>query len=1253
MRRPDRRWVAVAAALTVSVTPMTGARADDVPGLVPAQEQRSYDVTLVTGDKVHVTVGRNGRQQASVTPRGGDPARSGFRVVEHGGQLSVLPADVAALVPERLDPELFNVTSLAAQGYTDQQTDSLPLIVKYGAAAPVPLAGTTAVNRLASIGAAGVKLAKKDAAAFAAGLLTPAGLTAGVTKVWLDRKVTARRDTAEVKSAVAAGTATSAYDGAGTTVAVLDSGIDATHPDLTGKVTAAHDFTWEADPADHFGSGTAMAGVIAGTGAASGGAYKGVAPGAKLLNGKILDSGGAGLASWAIQGMEWASQQADVVTMAVSVPGQGGPLTEAVNELTARNGTLFVITSGDRGCQVCVESPADAPAALTVGAVDAAGALADFSVSGPVGFNRAVKPELTALGVGVVAGRARDTQVAEPVGDHYGRYSGTALAASQAAGAAALLRQASPGISAPELKSALAGSSEALPGVPVDKGGAGRLDIAGALARTVLADAGPLDFGLSTVGTGDPVTRTVTYRNPGKTPITLALDTRPPFMLSASELTLPAGGKGQVSVTLDPAKAAAGWVRAELVATPAGGARLRTLLTGNVEVQRVKLRVSAVARDGRPSRSLPSVINLDNGGLFGKELPADADRKCETGSGYCWLVPPGTYSVLGLINTMRPGYDPADYLGRGDVLNQSFVGNPQLEVARDTDVVLDARKAVPVRIDTPDHDTKRNRGAATKLIYTRAPADGPRYTESFLEDGRLEESFYLQPTAKVTKGEFSVATRWRLEAPAITMRAPGVDLDPEYPDAVFFSNRSTQFPRLDGAANLQVVDAGDGSAAALAGRDVRGKLALVRRTPGVPVSAQANPAAAAGARMVAVHGDPRLEWNETKLNAPTVMLTEREGAELAGLLRSGPVTVVTRGVTASPYVYDLYLSEDGRIRDDPSYTVTTRSLARVDMAFHGQGGEDALSGALSEAKYGWMPWESTSWDVVRPVPGGPRVRADYLSPAPGVRWSVSADMPERPYNLLLPEEEQGVVSVADDARGYPAGARTGRTWFKQPVAAGFPADSPTTRQGDVLTVDMRAFVDGGGNVGSAPSDPFEHGVKSDWRIYKGAELLARTEVGGSGRVWLPQERASYRVEYAVENRSTWARLSTRTRTVWTFDSERVEGDPVALPLLAVSYDAPVDVANQAASTRLGLTVAHQPGAKGSAIGNVSLETSADDGRTWRPALRVRAMGGGLYDALIERPASGVVSLRVKASDAAGSTVTQEVIRAYGTSVGGR
>ena len=96
------------------------------------------------------------------------------------------------------------------------------------------------------------------------------------------------------------------YDGAGTTVAVLDSGIDLTHPDLAGKVTTTANFSDEGSPADGNGHGTHVASTIAGSGAASSGLRKGVAPGASLMIGKVLGDDGFGEDSAVLAGMQWA-----------------------------------------------------------------------------------------------------------------------------------------------------------------------------------------------------------------------------------------------------------------------------------------------------------------------------------------------------------------------------------------------------------------------------------------------------------------------------------------------------------------------------------------------------------------------------------------------------------------------------------------------------------------------------------------------------------------------------------------------------------------------------------------------------------------------------------------------------------------------------------------------------------------------------------------------------------------------------------
>ena len=100
------------------------------------------------------------------------------------------------------------------------------------------------------------------------------------------------------------------YDGKGVTVAVLDTGIDANHPDLAGQIDGTASFVPGEDAlTDVNGHGTHVASTIVGTGAASDGDNKGVAPGADLIVGKVLGGPeGYGQDSWVLAGMEWAAE---------------------------------------------------------------------------------------------------------------------------------------------------------------------------------------------------------------------------------------------------------------------------------------------------------------------------------------------------------------------------------------------------------------------------------------------------------------------------------------------------------------------------------------------------------------------------------------------------------------------------------------------------------------------------------------------------------------------------------------------------------------------------------------------------------------------------------------------------------------------------------------------------------------------------------------------------------------------------------
>ena len=163
----------------------------------------------------------------------------------------------------------------------------------------------------------------------------------------------------------------------------------------------------------------------------------------------MLDDGGSGYDSSIIAGMEWAAHSgAKVVSMSLGGDPTDGtdPMSQAVNDLTAETGALFVVAAGNAGAARTVGSPGAAASALTVGAVDRDDNLAEFSSRGPRLGDNGLKPEITAPGVGIVAARAAGTTMGTPVDDAYTTASGTSMATPHVAGAAAILAQEHPGL---------------------------------------------------------------------------------------------------------------------------------------------------------------------------------------------------------------------------------------------------------------------------------------------------------------------------------------------------------------------------------------------------------------------------------------------------------------------------------------------------------------------------------------------------------------------------------------------------------------------------------------------------------------------------------------------------------------------------------------------------------------------------------------------------------------------------------------
>ncbi|WP_030337553.1 S8 family serine peptidase [Micromonospora parva] len=691
------------ASATAAAPASPGGTGQTTPGGPTAN--RSTTVTLITGDRVTVTA-----SGAAVRPGAGRESVQ-FLVRRERGRLSVTPTDALPLLRSgRVDRRLFDVTGLVEAGYDDAHRDTLPLLVTYGATgaarrAPAALPGTRQTRDLPVIRGAALASDKSSLGAVWETVTTgPAGArldaAGGVERIWLDgrRRVTLDHSVPQIgaPAAWAAG-----FTGAGVSVAVLDTGVDATHPDLAGKVAEARNFTEATDARDTVGHGTHVASTIAGSGAASGGKYRGVAPDATLLDGKVCEDAGCS-DSAILAGMQWAAVEKKAAVVNMSLSGwdtpEVDPLEEAVQTLTAQTGTLFVLAAGNDGSDGSVGSPASADAGLAVGAVDRDDELADFSSRGPRVGDDAVKPDITAPGVDIVAARSANGFIGDPVDDRYVTISGTSMATPHVAGSAALLAQQHPGWRADRIKATLMAAAKPHPEQTAYQQGAGRVDVAHAITQQVTTDPVSVSFGRALWPHGDdaPITRTVTWRNDGPAAVTLELSVEGAgpggralpaglFQLGANQLTVPAGGTAATTVTTDTRLGDADGYWTGRIVARSGAAVAVTPLAVNREVESYTLTVEHLNRAGeRTADHWTLLLGMDT---FGAWDVVSSDGVASV------RVPKGRYGLSGLVFEPGPEDEP-----RG----MSLLAQPEVTVERDTRIVVDARRAKPVRTTIPD-----------------------------------------------------------------------------------------------------------------------------------------------------------------------------------------------------------------------------------------------------------------------------------------------------------------------------------------------------------------------------------------------------------------------------------------------------------------------------------------------------------------------------------------------------------------------
>jgi serine protease AprX len=353
-----------------------------------------------------------------------------------------------------------------------------------------------------------------------------------------DRTMAADQARAGSGGLLAALLGTPAVNGKGVGVAIVDSGI-ASHSALSGKVVKSINFaSGESATTDEYGHGTHIAGIIAGAISYSPTSlYKhGVAPGAHLVNVRVLNGQGLGYTSDVIAGIQWVVANRGkygirVMNLSLGHPIQApctfDPLCLAAEE-AADNGLVVVASAGNSGKDAegrpvigSISTPGNAPGVITVGALNTWNTVsrgddtvATYSSRGPTRYDMAMKPDVLAPGNKIVSLKAAGSYLASQYpllhvagngSNAYSMMSGTSMAAAMVSGGAALLLQSTPSLTPRHVKVALQVTAEFMPEAGLIAAGTGSVNLNA--ARKVASGSDGLLGVLSTllIG-GSPVT---------------------------------------------------------------------------------------------------------------------------------------------------------------------------------------------------------------------------------------------------------------------------------------------------------------------------------------------------------------------------------------------------------------------------------------------------------------------------------------------------------------------------------------------------------------------------------------------------------------------------------------------------------------------------------------------------------------------------------------------------------------------------
>jgi hypothetical protein len=375
----------------------------------------------------------------------------------------------------------------------------------------------------------------------------------------------------------------------------------------------------------------------------------------------------------------------------------------------------------------------------------------------------------------------------------------------------------------------------------------------------------------------------------------------------------------------------------------------------------------------------------------------------------------------------------------------------------------------------------------------------------------------------------------------------------------------------------------------------------------------------------------------------------------------------------TPYFYNLDFQGPDGIIPAQHYVVTPAELATVNEVFYQDvtsvGGWNAFGGFAGQLAGGLFA-EVLPFSL-------PAEQVQYFSAGPGIAWQFD----------YVANENSFAFCPCDAWRTLPAGGQLTEDWNAYPLhpqpdvqlltgtlAAEAPQYPSAFRVGNVLNLDETPFSDNYlGHTGAGFYGPFGGVMVDSYDVYQNGKRIAHGNPATNGVPPVTVSSKPSAIRFVL-NAGTWGSqypLSPASSTVWTWttradpaarvpDSWYCEYNPIngnvghrcaIQPLLTLDYQ--VQGLSLTGHTAPGpqtvdVSVSHVQLAAASAITGLSAAYSLNDGQSFQPAA-VTAAGGGLFQVGFSAPAGTDVTLRVSATDAAGGTITETIVRAYGVS----